>query len=770
MVVIIIAGIAHFELGFDKHYNNSQNIYRIQNNRIYSKLEDRSAGCPPATAPSIKQEISGVSEATRIRPLFNCVLDITKNGIPNPFNETGIYYAESSFFKIFNQDFLLGNPTEALKEVNTAVITESFAEKHFESKDVLGESFTCNSEEGEVKLRIVGIIKDVRPDSYFQFNCLISYLTLIEHNTDAQYSWGWNAFNTFVLVEPTASIAHIEQQLEELVTKYQLSRDEMKRVFTLQALTDIHLNSKLRHEIGVRGNLFSLKVLMAIALFILCVAWINYINISSAKSKKELMEAEMKAIFGNKKSLRFIESIFDSVLLNTIGLIVSIVLLQVLSAELNQLFQISLPKIPLSKWILLIACTYLIAIISGLIPAFYLERSFTFKRKAKANANQRYLGVRNALVVFQFTVSSIFIITTLLVLQQIMFMDKKQEKLNLKNIATISSLNSSKDLQKAQSTFMQELSRIPEIEFVSTSSSIPGGNYSNVIGGIRPIGVDLDKGIKCHFIDVSENYFKLYNIKLLAGRTFYSNTTNPHNSVIVNRKAALMLGYEKPSEIIDKEIVMEEFFGQKRTIIGVVEDFNHQTLDEPIQPLIYHYKKSGQYISIKHNAPLSADVTQKIKSIWNTYCPQQAFELQNNDQYYALKYAKHKKFSKLSSTFALLIILISSIGLYSLALFSISSRTKEIGIRKANGAKTHEIVSMLNKTFIRWVVLSFAIACPIAWYIINQWLQSFAYRTQISWWIFFLAAGITIGIALLTVSWQSWKAAKKNPVVSLRYE
>jgi putative ABC transport system permease protein len=299
---------------------------------------------------------------------------------------------------------------------------------------------------------------------------------------------------------------------------------------------------------------------------------------------------------------------------------------------------------------------------------------------------------------------------------------------------------------------------------------VPGGNYSNVIGGIRPVGSAPEKGIKCSFIDVNEYYFDIYEIPLLAGRNFYEKGTNPPQSVIINRKASEMMGFNSPSDCINRELILGEANNEKRVIVGVVEDFNHQSLEKPIPPTMYHYQQYGNYISVKYSPLLESKIINLCTKAWEKNCPSQPFDFSFNDQYYASQYSKYRLFSRLVTTFSLLIILVSGIGLYALAKFTIGNKTKEIGIRKVNGAKISEILAMLNKDFVKWVAIAFVIATPIAYYAMHKWLENFAYKTELSWWIFALAGLLALGIALLTVSWQSWRAATRNPVEALRYE
>ena len=769
-VFIIIFQVISFELSFDKFHNGYKNIYRVQNTRIYKNLIDDSAGCPPATGPTLINEIPEIVNFTRVKPLSNSVITIQKNGENSTYPHNNLFYADDSFFNIFFSDFIQGNKDEALSQTGMAVVSKSFGLKYFGTENILGEHFTCNSADGLGEFTITGIIEDWPENSYLNFDCLLSYRTLENQNSDAINGWGWNAFNTFVQLTPKANVDLVEQQLKRIVAKYNLSEVEMTREFKLQPIESLHLNSNLRHEIGRRSNLSSLITLGVIAIFILLIAWINYINIAAAQTKKQLLSIHVKKILGNTKKLLFIDSMLSGLIINTVAIIFAFLLIKILSPAFNNLYDIQIYNLSFNKWLIAIAASYILSVISGIIPAFTLSQSSELIRTKSTKSYGKSLTLRNGFVVFQFVISILFIITTTLIMKQINFLDKKQDELALENIITIKSLTNDESFIQSQKAFINETLQKPGIIKISTSSSVPGGNYSNVIGGIRPISATVDKGIKCHFIDINENYFDIFNIPVIAGRNFYSDGENPPQLVLINRTAAGMFGFDNPLESINQELILGEYNNQKRIIVGVVEDFNHHSLEEPIQPTMFHYQPNGSYISIKYSQSLESSIVSLCTTTWNKTCPSQPFDFSFNDQYYASQYSKYRLFSRLVSTFSILIMLISSIGLYALAKFAIGNKIKEIGIRKVNGAKVYEILTMLNRDFLKWVVIAFVIACPIAYYAMHKWLENFAYKTTLSWWIFALAGLLALGIALLTVSWQSWRAATKNPVESLRYE
>jgi putative ABC transport system permease protein len=769
IVFITISHIAVFELSFDKYHNDYKNIYRLQNNRIYQNLNDESAGCPPGTGPAVKEEISEILESARIKPLASSILEFNKGDQKTQYYHDNLFYADNSVFKVFTFNFVSGNPEEALKEINTAVVTKTFGRKYFGTENVLGQTFKCSGNDGIAEYTISGVIDDIPANSYLNFDCLLSYETLISQNNDAAFGWGWNAFNTFVKLKPDSDIGSVNTKLEGIVSRYKLSDSEgMKRIFKLQPLESIHLHSRLRHEIGQLGNVFTIYVLTSIAIFILLIAWINYINISTAKSRKQITEISVRKVIGLTKGQIYFEHVFEALLIDGTSFLVSVIIIKVMSPLYKNLWNIELHPIHFSNWVAITCFSFLVSIISGLYTAYAVFGRKLTMQTMYDKINSKHL-FRNGLVVFQFTVSIIFIIGAAFILKQKNYMELQQKRMAIDHVVVLKSLPNNKVLS-AQEPFINEIKNYPGIKSVSISNNIPGGKFSNVIGLVHPISVKAEDGIKCYFLDIDENYFDLYHIELISGNNFTSNNYGKREFVLINAKAAKMFGYASPSEAINQKLVLGEMDNQTRTIIGVTEDYHQKSLQEPIEPCIFNYIKSGDYISVKYDPQLSTTIIGLLKEPWGKMFPDQPFDYVFNDQFYSEQYESNKVFGRLVCTFALLIVLIACIGLYSLARFEINKRVKEIGVRKVNGATISEVMALLNKDFVKWVIISFIIATPVAWYAINKWLENFAYKTNLSWWIFALSGTLALGIALFTVSWQSWRAATRNPVEALRYE
>ena len=437
-VFIIISQIVLFETSFDKYHDNYENIYRVQNNRIYPNLMDESAGCPPATGPVLKDEISEIVESARIKPLMpNSILEIQQENRRKYFYHSNLYYADNSIFKIFSINFISGNPENALATVNSAVVTKGFGLKYFGKENVLGEQFACSSSEGKRIYTISAVIENIPQNSYLDFDCLLSYKSLISLNNNAD--WGWNSFNTFVKLKPNSNLEVIDKKLGKVVTKYNLSIEGMTRVFALQPITSIHLHSNLRHEIGRRGNAFMIYILISIAIFILIIAWINYVNVSTAKSKKQFLEIDVKKVLGCSKNELFYGQLFETIVLNIISLILSMFFIKASMPLLNNIYNIELPPLSFANWSIIIGFTFFVLIISGILPALSMNKNRPLF-KGNIVAINKSLFSRNGLVVVQFTVSIVFIIATMLAVKQLIYLENKQDDLAIDNVITIKSL------------------------------------------------------------------------------------------------------------------------------------------------------------------------------------------------------------------------------------------------------------------------------------------------------------------------------------------
>jgi putative ABC transport system permease protein len=772
-VSILIFQYVTFETSYDSFNINADRIFRIRSDRIYFNKHDKSAGCPPALAPTLKNEFPEVQESARLRGT-----DVTYINVENNFAENidKAYYTEPSFFKIFTLPILQGSSLKALDNPYNVIISESFLQKYFGNANPINKEISLTNEYGNHNYKITGVFKDAPPNSHVKFNLLISYKTLVTQNKQAEYYWGWNAFNTYILLKPNANPKSLEAKLPALVEKYKDYGPGYKRVYLLQPLKDIHLYSNLRFEPEVNGSAETVKFLSIIALFVLILAWVNNINLSTSRSLTRAKEVGVRKVLGSSRIQLLKQFLTESFLLNIAALILAIVIIAIVLPFFNDLtgkpLTIGLLQ---SNWALLMVTFTAGIILSGIYPAFVMS-SFNPLNVLKKKSDQKLkvINLRKGLVIFQFAVSIILIASTLVVYEQLLYMRNKDLGINIDQTLILNAPAGKDDTYQSVTNFKYCLLDVPGVKNVSASASIPGKGYSNASSGVRKYGSNPKDGTQGFFIDVDENYFKLYNVLLAAGRCF-TMESRFNNEIILNEEAVKVYGFKNAEDAVNKKLIFDGFDGQSISIVGVIKDYHQESPKSPLLPVIFNPINASdlnltKYFSLKIDTRNIQQTLSQIKSKWDKIFPNQPFEYNFLVEVFNSQYKADQQFGKVFGLFTFLAIIISCLGLLGLASFTNLQRTKEIGIRKVLGASVPGIVSMLSVDFTKWVLLANIIAWPVAYYFMNKWLEDFAYRIEISWWMFVLSGGIVLVIALATVSVQAIKAATANPVESLKYE
>jgi len=773
-VFLLIIQYVAFELSYDSFHENADNIYRVRNDRIYADKHDKSAGCPPALGPTLKQEFPEVLEFARLhgtRYMNNTATYIAGQDRVITHNQEKIYYAEASFLRMFSFPMLKGSAELALEEPFTVIISESSARKYFGNVDPLNKIITITNGYGSQDCTVTGIFKDIPENSHIKFEFLISYKTLISRHTDAEYYWGWNAFNTYILLAKNTNPGSLEKKFPELIEKYKNYNKDYKRAYILQPLQHIHLHSKLRFEPEVNGDTKSVHFLIIIAVFIIILAWINYINLSTSRSVMRAKEVGVRKVLGSHRTQLVKQFIAESLMLNIIAFILAIMLAEFASPYFNELtgkpLTLSLLK---DSWTVMASVILIGAFTSGFYPAFVLSSFNPISvLKEKLYRHSKGLNLRKGLVVFQFTVSIIIIATSLIVYRQLAFMLNTDLGMNIDQTLVIKAPQIN-GFDSYKSRFKNALLSLITIKNIATSSTVPGKDYSNASSGIRPLHSQPEDGTQCFFIDVDEEYFKLYQVQFLAGRNFSKDFSTDNENIILNEEAVKVFGLGEPENALNQQILFGGLGGQIRRTIGIIKNYHHESLKSNIQPVIFNFTNGGRYFSLKIDTRNIKQTMAQIKNTWEEVFTAQPFDYFFLDEIFNTQYKADQQFGKVFALFAFLAIGVSCLGLFGLTSYTTSRRTKEIGIRKVVGATVPNILTMLTKDFIKWVILANFIAWPAAYFTMNRWLQNFAYRIDISLWMFVLAGGIALIIALLTVSWQAIRAAMANPVEALRYE
>lgn len=770
---ILIIQYVSYELSYDSFNKNESRIYRIRDDRIYAEKHDRSAGCPPALGPTLKKEFPEIVESARLRGTTVVLVDKDKK---ISANVEKVYYAEPSFLRVFTFPLLEGAAGSALDEPYSVIISKATAQKYFRDKNPVGRAVTLLDDYGTHEFKVTGVFKDVPRNSHIKFEMLLSYKTLVAQNSQAEYYWGWNAFNTYVLLAPNTDAAALQAKFPAMVEKYNDYGDSYRREYLLQPLMDIHLHSNLRFEPEVNGDAKTVDFLSLIAAFVLVVAWLNYINLSTCRSLARAREVGVRKVLGSTRAQLIKQFITESILLNIIALVLAVGIDEIVLPFFSRMTgdPLSLGLLG-DHWLLLVVVFVLGAFLSGLYPAFVLS-SFSpiTALRAMHGRFSRGIDLRKVLVVFQFSVSIILIASTLIVYRQVLFMRNQNLGADIDQVVVLKAPRIMGNYISSCNSFKDALLTSPLVRNVSASSTIPGRDYSNYASDIRSQSSQPGEGTLGMFIDADENYFSLYQIRLIAGENF-SRESRLNREVILNEEAVRTYGFKNPKDAINKNLVLGGLDGRIVNIIGVAKDYHQRSLKSALQPVIFNpiYASDinlAKYFSIKVVGQHIGQTMDQIKAKWDELYPDQPFEYSFLDDLFNSQYKSDQQFGEVFGIFATLAILISCIGLFGMVSYAIVQRTKEIGIRKVVGASIKDILAMLVEDFAQWVLLANIVAWPVAYYAMRVWLQGFAYKADMDLWIFIVSGLIALVIAMLTVGFHAIKAATANPVESLRYE
>lgn len=765
-VFILIVCWIQSEMSFDSFHKDKKNIYRVDFKLFEEeKLELYSAAAVPAIGPELKRHFPEVKEYTR----FSRVEGVVTYGDVH-FKETDIFYAEPSFFSMFTFPLEKGTADTSLLAVNTAVLSHSAAIRYFGNIDPIGKVISLN---GKDKYYVRGVAKDTPSNSHIKFEVLLSYQNLINQNEWFNSGWLGANYYTYVRLAPGTDVKLLERKIPQLPEKF--IGDFMKQAyfrieFSLRNLGDIHLNSSLNNELSVNGSLRSISFLGIIAFLVLLIAYINYINMTTSRSMERAAEISVRKVLGVMKRQLAGQFVTEAVILNGMALIISILAAFLLAPIFNQFFgvliHLKISTIVLLSFILL----GMAVLLTGLFPAFYLYRFVsTTLLKGKGQTGSSQLAVfKNGMVVFQFVVSVILIAGTILINKQLRFVQQQDLGIDIDQVLIVEgpqAINSQTYTNQLQA-FKSELLQQSEVKSMSVSSCIPGREITwNPVYGKLVNGTNTEK--KIDMIGIDQDFINIYGLKLVAGRNFEHPYQQVINQLIINESAVRYLGFADAQDAIGKELTSDQ---GNAHIIGVVRDFNQRSLKQLPQPIAFSNAPWNQYFSVKMNQAKLDRLIPFLEKTWNKQFPGNPIRYFFLQDYFNNQYQDDHRFAQFFQLFSLLAIFIACMGLLSLSAYVISRRTKEIGVRRVNGAGIGEILVLLNKDFVKWVAIAFIIATPIAFLAMKKWLDTFAYQTELSWWIFITAGILALAIALLTVSWQSWKAATRNPVEALRYE
>ncbi|MFN0033878.1 MAG: ABC transporter permease [Saprospiraceae bacterium] len=783
---VLIALYVRDELSFDAFNEKAERIFRVNSDVHFGGMESRYAVVPPPLGGTMKRDYPQVEEFCRFRQWGMITIKKDELSLEEPLNS----YVDGSIFKIFTLPFVEGDPNTALDEPNTVVITESTARKYFgTSTGVVGRTLRVNDNKD---YRLTGVIRDIPAQAHFHFNVFFSMPSMGEEATSD--TWLSHAFQTYLLLRPDADAAGLNALFPAMVEKYTAPQVAASMGMTYQDMTangdyvrynltnirDIHLRSDRDEEMESGGDIRYVWIFSAVALFILLLACINFMNLSTARSAGRAREVGVRKVLGSARRALVGQFLAESFVLTGVAFVLALGLASLALPYFNDfsgkeirlfaearagnfwgLSDVALPLLILAVFTALLAGSY---------PAFILS---SFRPLEVLRGNSPSLGgqgrawLRSSLVVFQFFTSVALVICVLTVQQQLHFVQTK--KLGFEKDRLVL-LRNTWWLQRSTETFRQELLQMPGVESVTTSNFYPVPGMRNT-GSYQPEGTtDPKSTLYADRWDLDFEYLQTLGMKLASGRDFDKNLRTDSFSVILNESAVKMLGWQNP---LGRKLTIMNVDSENDptyTVIGVVQDFHFENLRQTITPVVMHLGGWTGMMGIRLRPGDPQPALAAVGGLYNKYLPGKPFEYSFLDEDYGRQYRSELRIGKILGAFAGFAIFIACLGLFGLAAFTAEQRTKEIGIRKVLGASVAGITGLLAKDFLKLVVLAILIASPVAYYFMNLWLADFAYRIEIKWWVFALAGVGAALVAALTVSFQSVRAALANPVKSLRSE
>lgn len=766
------------ELSYDHYNKKASRIYRVDSDIKFGGTELNLAVCSDPMGPTLKKDFPQVEQYARIytsdgpKRIKKGDMFITEQNVMN---------ADSTLFDVFTLPAVAGDINTALDEPNTVVITETMAQKYFGTADVIGKTIET-SENGSTLYKVAAVIKDMPRNSHFTADLIFSM-----DNVD--YQWGnylSHNFQTYIVLQkgtdPKAFAANFSgviekyimpqaKQFMEIKSMTEFEKAGNKLAYHLMPLTDIHLRSDKKAELAANGSLQYVYIFSAVAIFILLIACINFMNLSTARSANRAKEVGIRKVLGTERGTLIRQFLAESTFTAIISLLISLLIAWFVIPYFNDISgkTLSLSQVFSSSFLpFLLLLPLLIGLLAGSYPAFFLS-SFqpiaVLKGKISSGAKRSYL--RSSLVVFQFATSILLIIGTIVVYNQLNYIRTKKLGFNKDQVLII---NGTGMLREKGNAFMNDMLKMKAVVNGTFSGYLPvAASTRNDNSFSKDPVMNSENGFNMQVWTIDENYINTLGMEVVKGRNFSKEFISDSSGIIINEATAAILGYNDP---VGKKVYANNGSGGMTAynILGVVKNFNFESLRQHISPLCFVYGRSRWSASFKVNTGEIQGLLKQVENEWRSLVPSMPFSYRFLDDQFDNMYRTEQRIGKVALSFSILTILIACLGLFGLATYMAEQRTKEIGVRKVLGASVPNIVAMLSKDFAKLVLIAAVFAFPVAWFAMNKWLEDFAYRVNIGWWIFAAAAATTMLIALCTVIFQAIKAAVANPVKSLRTE
>lgn len=771
---ILLMSYVNYEKSYDQ-FENSENVYRVYMDYLEGgNFVPSDAQTYNAAGPIFKKEFPEVEEFVRLYR-FDKVTFTYGNRV---LEEKKGSLADASYFDVFRYQLESGNPKTVLKDPNTIVITKSFAQKLFGDEDPIGKTVFAFYARDRASFTVTGVMQDIPDNSHAKTRFLISYASIhtwSPFRNQRKLNWNMNNYYTYLKLNSQADADLLRKKMQE--SNFENDKDERHNI---EPLESIHLESHKPFEMEANGSISRVRFLWSIAVIILVLCWLNYINLSTSKSLERAKETGIRKVAGAQQGQLIVQSLLESLVLNVIALLIALTLVISLLPIFNQYVgkEITLIIADTSFIFSLLGIILMGALLSGVYPAFVMSRFTPITAlKGKMHVATKKFTIRQGLITLQFLATIVLLIGTIVVTRQVKFIQEQPIGADLSQVVTVQGevLTQKEDslVIKDFQLLARELGKLPFVSAATTAQTFPGEGYENFpsfTGVTYPNGTEDGDNIYYTYV-AQAGYFDLLDIKLLAGKSFPVNAEGKSRSIVINEKMARMMGYGDVSESVGE---ITNFWGIDWKIVGVMENYHHFDLKNNVVPLAVRHNNDNTNMLIKlDEAAAATNIGQaiaQIRSTWEGIFPQSTFNYSFVNQIFQAQYEADNQFSDAFFIFTLLAIGIAAMGLFGLTSYACIQRRKEIGIRKVNGANVKEILILLNKDFVKWVFLAFVLAVPLSWYVMHQWLENFAYKTPINWWVYVLAGVVALTIAVFTISLQSYKAAIVNPVESLKDE
>ncbi len=748
------------EVSYDRFHSNSENIYRVLWKARYGDNEWNIPVIPVPVGTTLEKDFPEVKHATQF-----VAGGLTFKKDNDFIREQNILFVDNDFFNVFKINFISGNPETVLETEDAMVLTKKSAEKYFPNQNAVGQFIERN--DGKT-FRVTGVVEDFPAQSHFHFDFLapIKTLSYVEERKDG---WGYATVYTYVALHPGSNAQELDRKFQAYVNENILEDDFLTgnnySSFPLQPMLDIHLKSNLEAELEPNGNISYVYLFSIIAFIILLLACINFINLATARSLMRAREVGVRKVLGSQRYQLIRQFFAESLLYVLVAVIAAVVLARLVLPAFNDFagkeLRLDLLSSPVTV-LVLAGLALLVTILAGSFPALFLS-SFTPLQVLRGSVlkidGRDWL--RKSLVVTQFCISTGLIIGTLVVWRQLNFLQNERLGFDKEQVLVINRANA---LGQNYNTFLDQVRALPQVKKAAAAQNLPGKGYDSSLFFPEQPANYKETSLSYTFVD--NQFLDALGMELAAGRNFSPELASDSSAFIINETAAKALGWDDP---IGKQLNYGDFI--KGPVIGVVKDFNFESLHHKIKPLVMmHTRWISSHIAIRLQAGEVNNTINSIQNLWKEFVPASPFDYTFLDENYRELYEKEQRMGQIFIVFSALAIFIACLGLLGLSAYIAAQRTKEIGIRKVLGASVTGIAAMLSKDFIKLVLIAAVIAFPLAWWGMSKWLEDFAYRTQISWWIFAIAGAAAVLIALITVSFQAIRAAVANPVDSLKTE